>query len=300
MERRDLNDMAVFAAIAQAGNITAAAEKMDLPKSNISRRLARLEERLGTQLLERNTRTSKLTSIGARYADYCRLMVEEANAADLVIDKSLAVPTGQLRVSTSVLVGQQIVAPAIALYAREFPLVRVILDLNNTRSNLIEDGFDVAFRIGVNADSSLIIQSLASFSICLYASPEYLSTVPNLEDPTGLTNCRCLVMSDTEEPTRWMLENGKVRKVISISGEAIANDFVALKTLAVAGSGIAMLPSYAVHTEEKSGRLSRVLPGWSGQKAELSAVYPSRRGATPKQRALIDHVKTWIAQNIEK
>ena len=111
MEHRDLNDLAVFAAIAQAGSITGAAGKMKLPKSNVSRRLAQLENRLGVQLIERNTRSSRLTSIGVCYADYCRLMVDEANAADAVVEKSLGEPTGELRVSASVLVGQQIIAP---------------------------------------------------------------------------------------------------------------------------------------------------------------------------------------------
>jgi len=253
MKHRDLNDMMVFAAIAQAGSITDAAKKMHLPKSNVSRRLKRLEERLGHQLLERNTRISKLTTIGMRYADHCRLVVEEADAADLVIVKSEVEPAGQLRISASVLVGQQIIAPVLASYGQKFPLVQVVVDLNNSRVNLIEDGFDVAFRIGMNPDSSLISQSVGSFSMGLYASPEYLQNNATLESPDDLAKNRCLVMSNDPVPTKWILEKEKRRAAVAISGGTPATAFVTLRNLAATGGGIAMLPAYAVYSEERSG-----------------------------------------------
>ena len=297
MEHRDLNDLAVFAAIAQAGSITGAAEKMKLPKSNVSRRLARLEDRLGVQLIERNTRSSRLTSIGICYADYCRLMVEEANAADAVVETSLAEPTGELRVSASVLVGQQIIAPAIAPYMQQFPKVQVILELTNARANLIEDGFDLAFRIGENPDSTMMSQTIGTFPLSLYASPDYLRTSNEPKSPENLKDHQCLIMGSGIRTSRWRLKRNEESADVTVPGAVVVNDFLTLRNLAVAGGGIAMLPKYAVHAECASDRLSAILPDWTAASATLSAIYPSRRGATVNQRAFIDHVRD-IANNL--
>ncbi|UWR58313.1 LysR family transcriptional regulator [Phaeobacter inhibens] len=297
MEHRDLNDLAVFAAIAQAGSITGAAKKMKLPKSNVSRRLSRLEDRLGVQLIERNTRSSRLTSIGIRYADYCRLMVEEANAADAVVETSLGEPAGELRVSASVLVGQQIIAPAIAAYGQQFPKVQVILELTNMRANLIEDGFDLAFRIGEKPDSSMMSQAIGTFPFGLYASPGYLRSSGNPQLPRDLQRHRCLIMRSGFKTSRWKLQRDGEVIDFAANGDVVVNDFLTLRNLAIAGGGIAMLPAYAVHAECASGLLSAVLPNWSASSVPLSAIYPSRRGATLKQRAFIDHVRQ-AAENL--
>ena len=292
-----MNDLAVFAAIAQAGSITGAAEKMKLPKSNVSRRLARLEDRLGVQLIERNTRSSRLTSIGVCYADFCHLMVEEANAADAIIEVSLAEPAGELRVSASVLVGQQIIAPAIAAYVQQFPKVQVILELTNARVNLIEDGFDLAFRIGENQDSTMMSQAIGTFPLSLYASPDYLRKSDAPKSPKDLRDHRCLIMGSGIRTSRWKLKRNEELTEVTAQGAVVANDFLTLRNLAVAGGGIAMLPTYAAHAECASDRLSPVLPDWNASRATLSAIYPSRRGATVKQRAFIDHVRD-IADNL--
>lgn len=297
MEHRDLNDLAIFAAVAQAGSITGAADKMRLPKSNVSRRLARLEDRLGVQLMERNTRGGKLTSIGVCYADFCRLMVEEANAADATVEKSLAEPTGELRISASILVGQQIIAPAIAAYGELYPKVQVILELTNARANLIEDGFDLAFRIGENQDSTMMVQSVGVFSFGLYASPDYLRKFGGPKMPKDIKSHRCLIMGSGIRTSRWKLSRDDETIETAVSGTTVANDFLTLRNIAVAGGGIAMLPTYAVGTERASGQLVPVLPDWNASNIELSVIYPSRRGAMIKQRAFIEQVRRTVANN---
>ena len=272
---------------------------MKLPKSNVSRRLARLEDRLGVQLIERNTRTSRLTSIGVCYADFCRLMVEEANAADAVVETSLAEPAGELRVSASVLVGQQIIAPAIASYVQQFPKVQVILELTNARTNLIEDGFDLAFRIGENRDSTLMSQAIGTFPFSLFASQDYLDRSGTPESPADLKKHRCLNASSEIRTTLWKLKRGKEVAEITTPVSVIVNDFLTLRNLAIAGGGIALLPTYAVHAECASNLLTAVLPDWDASSATLSAIYPSRRGATVKQRAFIDHVRD-VAENMAR
>jgi DNA-binding transcriptional LysR family regulator len=287
MEHQDLNDMAIFAEIAATGGITAAAEKTKLPKSNVSRRLARLEARLGVKLMERNTRVSKVTPIGLRYADFCRQMLEDARAADDIVQRNLDAPTGELHISTSVLLGQQVMPPVIARFAKQYPEVKIALSLSNRRSNLIEDGFDLAFRIGDLDDSGLIAQSLGRFPMHLYASKIYLRTAPPLAGPDDLIRHRCLVMSNSENWSGWVLQNADGISCKCASPSIAANDFLTLKNLSLADAGITMLPEYAVQSESTSARLVRVLDGWHGQSAELSAVYPSRRGATAKVREFI-------------
>lgn len=291
--KRDLNDMAVFAAIVSAGGLSAAAKRIGLPKSNVSRRLARLEARLGVQLIERNTRVSRLTPVGKCYADYCRQMVEDAAAADDVIAASLARPSGTLRVTASVLVGQQVISPALSDYAKEFSDVTVSMSLTNHRVSLIEDGFDLAFRIGRGEDSSLISQALGIFPMRLYASAEYLTAngIPASPDDL-LADHACLFMSSVDNVPNWRLtDDAGAGFEADLSPRIVINDFISLRRLVLDGVGIGLFPDYVVHHEVETGRLRPILENWRGPKSELSALYPSRRGATLKVRAFIDCVR---------
>lgn len=294
-KHRDLNDMAIFAEIVAAGGITAAADKVGLPKSNVSRRLARLEQRLGVQLIERTSRSSRLTSVGRAYADLCRSMLEEAEAADNVIARSFEGPAGELKISASVLVGQQIIAPSLASYIARFPAVVPSLILTNSLVNLIEDGFDLAFRIGRSDDSSLISQTIGRFPQRLYANPDYLKQMGVPKAPRDLVSHRCLVMGDAVRDCVWKLANGKEDVRLGIVPRTVVNDFMSIRKLAVHGTGIALLPEYAAHDALKENRLEPVLQEWLGPVSELSAIYPSRRGATAKVRLLIDEVKQHLA-----
>lgn len=289
--------MAIFAEIVSADGLSAAADRLGLPRSNISRRLARLEKRLGVQLIERTTRSNRLTPIGVCYADYCRLMVEEAVAADNVIARSQAEPTGELRVCASVLIGQQLIAPAIGPYMKQYPKVTVTLDLSNHRVNLIEDGIDLAFRIGSNEDSTLIAKSMGQISMRPYASPAYLKQHGQPTSPTDLSHHRCLLMKDVDNPYYWTLNNGKQQQLPQLNVTAILNDFIVLRKMTLDGAGISLLPDYAVCTEVKEGQLLPIFKDWSSPATELTVVFPSRRGATAKVRAFIDSVQSYLANS---
>lgn len=288
---RDLNDMAIFAEIVTAQGLSAAADKLGLPKSNVSRRLARLEKRLGVQLIERTTRSNRLTPIGVCYADYCRLMVEEAIAADNVIDRSQSEPSGDLRISASVLIGQQVIAPVLADYMNQYPKVTISMELTNHRVNLIENGIDLAFRIGGNEDSTLIAKSVGHCAMRPYASPAYLSSHGKPKSPNNLSKHRCLLMKDTDNAHHWTLYNGKEERHTHLNVIAIVNDFISLRTMALSGAGIALLPDYAVCDEVEEGLLQPVFKKWCVPSTELTAVFPSRRGATAKVRTLIECVQ---------
>lgn len=165
------------------------------------------------------------------------------------------------------------------------------------RANLIEDGFDLAFRIGEKPDSSMMSQAIGTFPFGLYASPGYLRSSGNPQLPRDLQHHRCLIMRSGFKTSRWKLQRDGEVIDFAANGDVVVNDFLTLRNLAIAGGGIAMLPAYAVHAECASSLLSAVLPNWSASSVPLSAIYPSRRGATLKQRAFIDHVRQ-AAENL--
>jgi len=280
----DLDGMVVFASIVEHGGVTAAARALRLPKSNVSRRLAQLEDRLGVRLLERTTRKTHLTEIGGIYYQHCRRIVEEAEHADLSIAQSLEVPRGTLRVSTSVTVGQHLIAPLLPGFIKAYPEVRMSLQLSNRRVDLVEEGYDLAIRVGKLEDSSLISRSLGGSALGVYGAEEYLEAHRSPKSPAALAKLDCLVMSHAETEHIWHLTGPAGMKHVEVEPRAIVNDFAILEQMVLEGLGVALLPNYLA----RSPKLIRVLPKWSVPSIELHAIYPSHRGATPKMRAFLD------------
>ena len=174
---RDLNELAAFTYVVEHGGFTAAANAAQLPKSNISRRIANLERRLGVRLLERTTRKIHVTEIGEIYYQHCRRMLDEADHSDLCVEQTMAIPRGTLRVSASVTTGQHLLAPLTAAFIAQHPEVQMELSLVNRQVDVIDEGFDLVIRIGALQDSSLVTRSLGHCRLFLYASPEYLGAV---------------------------------------------------------------------------------------------------------------------------
>lgn len=287
----DLDGMAVFAYIVDTGGVTAAARALKLPKSNVSRRLANLESRLGVRLLERTTRTIHLTEIGEIYYRHCRRIVEEVEHAELSIANSVEIPRGTLRVSTSVVVGQQLIAPILSRFIPVYPDVRVSLQISNRRIDLIEEGYDLAIRVGQLEDSSLISRSLFQADMGIYGASDYLKSHPTIKVPVDLTQHDCLVMSHEESRQIWNLTGPAGTEHVEIYPKAMVNDFAVLQRLVLDGLGVALLPNYVA----RRSRLLRVLPEWSYPPVELHAIYPSRRGAMPKTRAFLD----WLIHELD-
>lgn len=284
---RDLNELAIFTHVVERGGFTAAAKATHLPKSNISRRIANLEERLGVRLLERTTRKVHVTEIGDIYYRHCRRMLDEANHADLCVEQLMEIPRGILRVSATVTTGQHLLAPIATEFIAQHPEVQLELVLANRHVDVIEEGFDVAIRIGTLADSSLVARSLGQCGMYLYASKDYLKINGTPLIPEDLENHDCLIMSDRNSDRKWKISMGETTKQISLNPRASVNDFVTLRNMVADGAGVSILPSY-LHVDDYSTRLVRVLAEWSAPSVEFHAVFPSHRGATPKVRAFLD------------
>lgn len=284
----DLNDMAVFAAVAEAGSLTLAAERCGLPKSNVSRRLARLEQRLGIRLLERNTRNLRLTEAGAIYLRHCRHMVQAAAEADQCMAHQLEVPRGILRITAPVTLGQQLVAGLLPDYLQQYPQVRVELILADRVFDLRNDAVDVAIQTGPLPDSTLVAQRLGEYTLHVYAARAYLEQHGRPDHPRALAHHRCLAMGNMITPNVWGLHNGVQQQDIRIVPCATVNDFTSLQLLVAQGVGIALLPDFfCTRTPGSDKRLVRILPDWAALPTTLYAVYPSQLGVTPKVKALV-------------
>ncbi len=294
----DLNDMAIFAKLVDQGGFSAAGRALGLPKSRISRRLARLEDRLGVRLLERTTRTMRVTEVGEVFYRRCKRVQEEAEYAGISVSRLLEAPRGRLRVGASVLTGQNLLSPFLAEFMTRHPEVQLEVVLSNRRIDILEEGFDLLVRVGRLEDSSLIAKRLGESRLFLYASPAYLERRGTPADPDGLVNHDCLAMNDTQSPTQWRLIGRKETRTVTIRPRAAINDFPSLRQVVLDGGGIAVLPAYLCAETERLGRLVRVLPDWSPPPVEFHALYPSHRGATPKVRVFLDFLGEKIGNRL--
>ncbi len=294
----DLNEMLIFAKVVDRGGFSAAGRALGLPKSNISRRVSRLEDRLGVRLLERTTRMVRPTEIGEVYYRHCKRIQEEAEHASASVSQLLEAPRGRLRIGASVTTGQILLSPFLAEFMARYPEVQLELDLSNRRIDMIEEGFDLLIRIGQLEDSSLIAKRLGEARSCLYASPAYLDARSAPNDPDGLEEHDCLTMGDIQLATEWRLVGPKGSRTIAIRPRATINDFPTLRQIVLDGGGIAALPSYLCTELERQGRLVRILSDLSLPPVEFHALYPSHRGATPKVRVFLDFLVEKVSHRL--
>ncbi|MBY6209931.1 LysR family transcriptional regulator [Microbulbifer agarilyticus] len=288
----DLNDMMVFRAVVDQGSFTGAATELGLPKSNISRKVSRLEESLGARLLERSTRALHLTEVGRLYYEHCVRIAEEISSAEQVIEAHSAQPKGWIRLCTSVTLGQTLISPLLPSFREQYSEVQLNMMLTNRRVDIIEEGFDLAIRAGESPDSNLVSRRLYTASLNLYASPQYLEATKNhkITQPADLHQHRCLHMNANSEHARWQLSNGDKEYTFEYEPEMRCNDFSSIQQQVINGAGISLLPDYLCQQAAYAGTLVQVLPGWTGKSVSVYGIFPSRKGASPKIRAFLDYL----------
>lgn len=289
---RDLNDMAVFVAVAEMGSLTRAADYLDMPKSNISRRLARLEERLSLRLLERNTRSLRLTEAGTLYLRHCQRMVQAAEEADQCMDYELEIPRGIIRITAPVTLGQQLVASLLPRYLQENPQMRAELMLSNQPVDLRHEAIDLAVQAGPLPDSSLMAQRIGQCTLHLYASHAYIQAFGEPQHPVELAQHRCLTMGTMTSPDQWLLFNKQEQAEVRVVPLVTVNDFMSLQLLVKQGTGIGLLPDYfCTKQAQNDTSLKRILGEWALAPTQLYAVYPSPTSLTPKTKVFVELLK---------
>jgi DNA-binding transcriptional LysR family regulator len=297
MERFEPNDLLIFAHVAEAGSFSRAAERIGLPKSTVSRRIALLEDRLSERLILRTTRRLALTELGEHLLVHARQVVEEVDAVRALAEHRRTRPSGRLRVSMPGDFATLLLTGMLATFIGRHPAVRLELDLSPRRVDLLGEGFDIAVRTGALADDALLAaRGLAVFPSGLYAAPGYLTEHGDPATPDDLFGHQalCLVGRDGETAP-WTLVAGTVRWEGLPGVRAAANSPETLIGLAGAGAGIAAVPDcYAARGVER-GTLRRVLPEWSLPAQTAWAVFPGRRLMPAKTRTFIDMLEAALS-----
>jgi DNA-binding transcriptional LysR family regulator len=294
-----LLSMTVFAKAVELGSFSAAGEAMHMSSQLVGKHVQTLEHHLGVRLLNRTTRRHHVTEIGASYYERVKVILAEVESAEGLAAETRAVPRGRLRVNAPVTFGVHGLAPRLPEYLKANPEVTVDLSLSNGYVDAIEEGFDIVFRIGELADSSLIARELAPYQLVLCAAPAYLESHPLIHTLNDLSEHECLGFSHTELRTHWTLDGPDGRVTIPVSGRFMANHGEAMLAMAKAAMGIMLQPLELVRAEFDAGRLVRVLPAYSAPTRPMHILYAPDRRLTPKLRSFIDFAVATFGRNVQ-
>ena len=269
-----LRQMAIFAKAIDHGSFRGAARELRLSPSVVSHHISQLEEHLGVALIYRTTRKLTLTGEGQRLlaATYKMLDAVEGELADL--SASSSEPSGELRLTLPSVLSQSYLTDRLAAFASAHPRIHLSIDYSDTRRALIEDGFDVAIRMGPTMKKSATSRMLFSTDRTLVASTAYLATCPDLTTPKDLLDLNWLVLTPAMNiPLRF--HNGDQTETIKPDTQAYTNDAQALYRLSLGGAGLAVVPGFLTEDDIKAGRMRKVLPDWSLTPLKVYAVWPN-------------------------
>ena len=284
----DLNDMILFTRVVDCGSISAAGREIGQPKSTISRRLKQLEEGLGVRLLQRTTRSLKLTELGAVFYDRCKRVRTEVEEAERWVSLGQEKPRGVLRVTAPVETGFARIGKLIAKYSESYPEVSIELDMSNRLVDLVEEGYDLAIRAGTLPDSRLVARKLGNTQMLVCSSPSYLAKQGTPRSPRELGNHQ-MVLYGTSRRRQSFTFLGAMGKIsVQLEPKHCANSLQVLRDMVKSGYGITLLPESHVNRDIANGSLLRLLEHWHLPEDGIYAVYPSPRHLTPKVRSFID------------
>ncbi len=289
-----LDAMEAFVRVADCRSFSGAARRLQLSKSVVSRQVSRLEAHLGARLFHRTTRNLALTEVGQAYYERCARILAEVEEANLSVSTLQAEPRGKLRVNAPMSFGILHLAPLIPRFLERFPHVDIDMAMNDRIVSLVEEGFDVAIRIGKLEDSSLIARHLAPARRVVCASPAYFDRQGAPETPDDLVHHCCLSYSNLAASDEWNFctANG-MRWPVEVRGRLRVNNGDALREAAIAGVGLIMSTTFLCGRDLQAGRLVSVLGDYIAQNLAIHAVYPHSRHLSPKVRAFVD----FLAEN---
>lgn len=283
-----LYEMSVFAKVVAAGSLSAAARDLGVSTAVVSRRLAALEGRLGVRLVNRTTRRLALTDEGASYHEACARILSEIEDADAAAAARRIEPQGLLKVALPASFGHKHIAPLVPPFAARYPKVQLAFSLSDRTVNVIEEGYDLAIRIGELEDSSLAARKLAPNRRVVCASPDYLRRHPAPRTPDDLQRHNCLTTNDLQMNWEYKGRDGK-RGVVRVAGLYACDNWEVLREWAMAGLGVALKSTWDVRRQLEEGSLVSLLPDYDfGTDVAIYAVYPHRRYLPAKTRVFID------------
>jgi DNA-binding transcriptional LysR family regulator len=284
------NDLLLFARIVEAGSFSMAAQRVNLPKSTVSRRLALLEAALGERLLQRTTRKLAVTEFGASLLEHARKVRDEVEAAGQLAEHRQQAPSGRLRISLPADFANLGMAELVSAYMRRYPAVTMELDLSPRRVDLLSENFDIAIRMGdLPDDASLSARRVALERLGLYAAPSYVARRGMPATPDDLIDHELLcLLSRSGGPTPWVLTRGKVTWQRELPAKLCANSPDLIARIACEGAGIGASSDLFAQDHVERGDLVRILPEWDLPVVSGWAVFAGRRLMPAKTRAFLD------------
>ncbi|PMY38726.1 LysR family transcriptional regulator [Pseudomonas chlororaphis] len=285
-----LTSMEAFVAAAESGSYARAATRLGLSPQMVAKHVAALEQRLGARLLNRTTRRQNLTELGSAYLERCKHILGEAQAADSLAQIMNATPRGKLRISAPVTFGSYSLMPFVTGFLREHPEVEIDLHLTDRYIDLVEEGYEAAFRIGPLADSSLTARPLAPYRLIACAAPAYLAARGTPRVPADLEQHECLGYAYWSRPAdnQWQFRrDGRVHEV-QVRSRLQVNESKALLSAAVDGFGIVLGPADFLEPARAAGELVQLLPGYEAPSRAMHLLYRPDRQMTAKLRHFVD------------
>ena len=291
-----LSDIAVFVQVVRNGSFTAAAEKLGLSKSVVSKYVTRLEDRLGARLLNRTTRRLSLTEVGQAFFERSQRALGEIEEAEAEVSRLQGEPRGELRLSSPMSFGILHVAPLLPAFQARNPELTVDMVLDDRKTDLVDEGFDLAIRIGELPDSSLVARRLGPCRHVVCGSPAYFARNGVPQSPEDLADHPALTYRYQDAPAEWRLVDGDGNcHQVAINSRLQMNNSLALREALLKGAGVTLTPTFVVGSEIKAGLLMAVLSKYKAMEVSIYAVYPQRKHLSPKVRAFIDYLSEQIS-----
>ncbi|MBF0470450.1 MAG: LysR family transcriptional regulator [Gammaproteobacteria bacterium] len=284
-----------FAAVVGEGSFTAAAEALGVSKSVVSKQVSHLEKHLGVQLLQRTTRRLHLTQAGEVFASYTQRIMSDVREAEQSVLPLQNEPQGRLRISAPESLAVSLLPEALLRFQQRFPKLEMEVHITGRFVDLVEEGIDVALRVGELEDSSLVARLLIPCSFHACASPEYLKKYGSPEHPDELRNHNCLIYSQGPQSESWLFNDRNGKKIHTrVEGNLRSDTGNLLMSAGINGNGIFIGPTYMVASALKEGKLKTVLDDFSPATTGLYAVYPYSKLVSTKVRAFVDYlVEAW-------
>jgi DNA-binding transcriptional LysR family regulator len=284
----ETNELIVFNSVVKHSSFAKAAEELSLSPSGVSRIVTRLEERLGVRLVQRTTRSLSLTEAGSAFHARSTQILDDLQEAEAEVQKATAHPRGNLRMTASLMFGQRYVMPLMAEILEMFPDLSIDLSLTNRFVDIIDEGIDLAIRIGALSDSRLIARRLCTNQRVLVASPSYIERHGVPQAPEELSQHECILYTGFAKPREWKLVGPDGPVSVSVSGRVATNNMEVVYDASKRGFGISVGATMSAYEALLSGDLVRVLDSHMFDSSAIFAVYPSARQLSTKVRAIVD------------
>jgi len=293
-----LRSMETFVAVVDAGNFTGAAARLEMSAVMVGKYVSALEAQLGARLLQRSTRHQSLTDAGRVFYEDAKRVLEQVRWAETSVERLRASPSGTLRVSAPTTFGACVVAPLAATFQQAHPQVRVELNLSNSRVDLVDEGFDLALRIGPLGDADLVAKPLCAYRMVICASPGYLARHGRPETPADLPRHRCLSHMVWNNRNAWQLRGWDGDTPWRDDPAFTCNDGNGLRMAAIAGAGLLLQPEVLVAEDLASGRLVRVLQPYAPEPRPIHLVYRQDRRPLPKLTSFVAHLLELVSAHV--